>query len=256
LEFISVQLVGRLSKVNPESEPTFTLLAIMPDQPNPDIWYRAVRRIHSVLLRDTPDISVELIEQKLCTGIYCYPVNRTHPIFPKWPSIAQYIVSHCDTREWTALECWRYGTDPRREKNPVTVVVQVLETSTDSFIAIARYINIILGLFDQTDVDVLFRRNTSRACIGDLPVAVEGCAGTILPGVSLGMHNCPVGSSTLGGLVQLWLDHQWRTYALTCFHAVWPSENQRDVKRLNEIPDSLQGTVLSSLCTLKLINLI
>ncbi|KXG54559.1 uncharacterized protein PGRI_077030 [Penicillium griseofulvum] len=241
LELISVQLVGRLSKVNPESEPTFTILTIMPDQPNPDIWYRAVRQIHSVLLRDTPDISVELIEQKLCTGIYCYPVNRTHPIFPKWPSIAQCIVSHCDTREWTALECWRYGTDPTREKNPVTVVVQVLETSTYSFIAVARYINIILGLFDQIDVDVLFRRNTSRPFMGNPPVPVEACAGTILPGVSLGMHECSVGSSTLGGLVQVQLDHQWRTYALTCFHAVWPSENHRDIKRLNEIPDALKA---------------
>ncbi|KAJ5138430.1 uncharacterized protein N7515_003278 [Penicillium bovifimosum] len=74
-------------------------------------------------------------------------------------------------------------------------------------------------------------------------VPVEACAGAVLPGVSLGIHQCSAGSSTLGGLVQLQFanDSQWHTFALTCFHAVWPPANHRDVKRLNEIPDALRA---------------
>ncbi|KAJ5544668.1 hypothetical protein N7535_006939 [Penicillium sp. DV-2018c] len=179
------------------------------------------------LQRDAPDVSVELIEQKLCAGIYCSPVERTHPIFPKWPSIVQYIISHCDTREWTALECWRYGTDPVREHNPVTVIVQVVKTSTNSFIAASRDLHDTLALFNQENVDVLFRRDTSKPFMEDCYVPVEACAGAVL----LGFAN----------------DSKWHTFALTCFHAVWAPANHRDVKRLNEIPDALRGTVSPSL---------
>ncbi|KAJ5920581.1 hypothetical protein N7516_011439 [Penicillium verrucosum] len=67
LEFISIELVGRLSKVDPEPEPILTILVVMPDRPNPDIWYEAARRIQSELEGDLSGISVELIEEKLYT---------------------------------------------------------------------------------------------------------------------------------------------------------------------------------------------
>ncbi|KAJ5567632.1 hypothetical protein N7535_006938 [Penicillium sp. DV-2018c] len=198
LEFISVHLVGRLSKASPETEPVFTILVAMPDQPNPETWYSAVRRIHSELQRDAPDISVELIEQKLCAV---------------------------------------------REHNPVTVIVQVVKTSTNPFTTAARDLHGILALFDQENVDVLFRRDTSKPFMEDCYVPVKACAGAVLPGFSLGIHQCSAGSSTLGGFVQLQFanDSQWHTFALTCFHAVWPPANHRDVKRLTEIPDALRA---------------
>ncbi|CRL23847.1 unnamed protein product [Penicillium camemberti] len=165
LEFISIELVGRLSKVNPEAEPNLTILVVMPDQPNPDIWYQAVRRIQSELEGDLPGVSVELIEEKLYTKIYCSPVDSTHTILPKWYSIVKHILSHCDTRQWTSLECWRYGTDKVRERNPVTVIVQVRETSRNPLITTARDIHEILTLFNEADVDVLFQTNTNTLLI-------------------------------------------------------------------------------------------
>lgn len=77
----------------------------------------------------------------------------------------KHILSHCDTRQWTSLECWRYGTDKVRERNPVTVIVQVRETSRNPLITTARDIHEILTLFNEADVDVLFQTNTNTLLI-------------------------------------------------------------------------------------------
>ncbi|KAJ5187361.1 hypothetical protein N7449_010355 [Penicillium cf. viridicatum] len=230
LEFVYVRLVGRISKVDPEPEPILTMLIVMPDQPNPDKWYRALRHIQPELAKDIPGICVELIEEQLNRGIYCSPVNMGHPIFRKWPSIVNYILSHADFREWTALECWRYGTDTVRQLNPVTVIVQVRKTSTNPFITAARHLHGILAYFDLAEVDVLFQRDSDAPLIHNPTLYGDVCAGAIHPGISLGIHQCSAGTSTLGGLVQLQFSGktEWRTYGLTCFHAVWPPTNHRN----------------------------
>ncbi|KAJ5617636.1 hypothetical protein N7537_002750 [Penicillium hordei] len=230
LGFSYVRLVGRISKVDPEPEPILTMLIVMPDQPNPDKWYRALRHIQPELAKDIPGICVELIEEQLNRGIYCSPVNRGHPIYRKWPSIVDFILSHADFREWTALECWRYGTDTVRQLNPVTVIVQVRKTSTYPFITAARHLHGILAYFDLADVDVLFQRDSNTPLVQNPTLDRDVCAGAIHPGVSLGIHQCSAGTSTLGGLVQLQFSGQteWRTYGLTCFHAVWPPTNHRN----------------------------
>lgn len=237
LEFIYVELVGRISKVDPESEPLLTMLIVMPDQPNPDKWYRALRHIQPELAKDTPGICVELIEEKLNRGIYCSPVDREHPIIRKWPSI-----------EWTALECWRYGTDTVRQLNPVNVIVQVRKTSTNSFITAARHLHETLASFDLADVDVLFQRDSNVPLIQNPTLYGDVHAGAIHPGVSLGIHQSSAGTSTLGGLVQLQFSGktQWHTYGLTCFHAVWPPTNHRNPEWFN-IHNAVKGTLISSL---------
>ncbi|KOS47100.1 hypothetical protein ACN38_g1928 [Penicillium nordicum] len=131
----------------------------MPDRPNPNIWYEAARQIQSELEGDIWGISVELIEEKLYTGMYCFPVESTHTIRPKWLSIAEYILSHCDTRDWACLECWRYGTDRVTERNPVTVIVEVNKTHTNPSIKSARDIHEVLVFFNESGVDVLFQTN-------------------------------------------------------------------------------------------------
>ncbi|KAJ5509277.1 hypothetical protein N7527_011420 [Penicillium freii] len=211
------------------------MLIVMSDQPNPDKWYRACRHIQLELAKDTPGICVELIEEKLNRGIYCSPVDREHPIIRKWPSIVNFILSHADFREWTALECWRYGTDTERQLYPVTVIVQVRKTSTNPFITPARHLHEILASFDLADVDVLFQRDSNAPLIQNPTLYGDVGAGAIHPGVSLGIHQCSAGTSTLGGLVQLQFsgETEWRTYGLTCFHAVWPPTNHRNPQWFN-----------------------
>lgn len=248
LEFIYARLVGRISKVDPEPEPILTMLIVMPNQPNPDIWYRALCHIQPELAKEIPGICVELIEEKLNQGIYCSPVNKGHPIVRKWPSIVYFILSHTDFHEWTALECWRYGTDIVRELNPVTVIVQVRKTSTTAFIAAARHLHGILADFDLADVDVLFQRDSNVPLIQNPTLYRDVCAGAIHPGVSLGIHQCSARTSTFGGLVQLQFSGrtEWHTYGLTCFHAVWPPTNHRNPEWSN-IHDASQGRLISSL---------
>ncbi|KAJ9487106.1 hypothetical protein VN97_g6215 [Penicillium thymicola] len=57
----------------------------------------------------------------------------------------------------------------------------------------------------------------------------------IHPGVSLEIHQCSARISTLGGLVQLQFSGktEWRTYGLTCFHAIWPPTDHRNPEWFN-----------------------
>lgn len=126
LLYEDIAITGRLSRIDPEPVLVPTVLVRMPNQSQPELWYRAVRLISGELERcGHRGISVELIEQDLWRGLYCFPVERHHSIFSKWQNIVQQVLVHSDTSQWTGLDCWRYGTNPHRQSNPVTVIIRV-----------------------------------------------------------------------------------------------------------------------------------
>ncbi|KAI2730326.1 hypothetical protein CBS147332_2178 [Penicillium roqueforti] len=133
IEFSNVILKGRTSKVDPEPMPVPTLLVLMPDLPQPDLWYQAAKQIYHGLEPLLPGTSVEIIEEKFYDGLYCFPVEQTHSIHSKWRSIVDTILANLNIQEWTGIECWRYGTNTDRHLNPVTIIVEVDKTSTGSF---------------------------------------------------------------------------------------------------------------------------
>jgi hypothetical protein len=229
LHFSFVFLKGRTSKVDPEPAPIPTLLILMPDIPQPDLWYRAAKRIHSDLKPHMQGISVEIIEEKLYDGVYCFPVEQTHSIYPKWKTIAETLLANLDIQEWTGLESWRYGTNTAKHLNPVTIIVQVEKSSTQSFLTTHQIIRGILAHFDEPNVDILFMRDGKQNLVENPVLDLNSCRGAIHPGVSLGIHGSSARTSTLGGFVQLRFsgESHWHTYGLTCFHAVWPPEGKR-----------------------------
>lgn len=113
--------------------PVPTLLVLMPDLPQPDLWYQAAKQIYHGLEPLLPGTSVEIIEEKFYDGLYCFPVEQTHSIHSKWRSIVDTILANLNIQEWTGIECWRYGTNTDRHLNPVTIIVEVDKTSTGSF---------------------------------------------------------------------------------------------------------------------------
>jgi hypothetical protein len=82
LHFSFVFLKGRTSKVDPEPAPIPTLLILMPDIPQPDLWYRAAKRIHSDLEPHMQGISVEIIEENCTTAYTVSPSSRLTPFTP------------------------------------------------------------------------------------------------------------------------------------------------------------------------------
>ncbi|KAJ5812953.1 hypothetical protein N7447_009976 [Penicillium robsamsonii] len=234
IRFSVVVLKGRISKVDPEHTPIPTVLVLMPDHPQPDLWYQAAKQIHRDLEPSLPGISVEIIEEKLYDGLHCFPVERTHSIYSKWKKIAETILMNVNIREWTGLECWRYGTNTAGHLNPVTIIVEVDKTSTGSFLTAAQLIRGILAHFSESSADVLFMKDGKQPLVENLTIHRDACSGAVYPGVSIGIHGTSAGTYTLGGLVQLQLPNEsrWRTYGLTCFHAVWPPEENRSQQML------------------------
>ncbi|KAJ5165120.1 uncharacterized protein N7500_006950 [Penicillium coprophilum] len=226
LQYQGIRLVGRHSKIDPEPEQVTTLLVRMPNQPQPELWYRTANEIQQLLLRHLDHgISVEIIETDLFNGIYCSPVESSHSIVPKWKSLVQEIVARCPNKdEWLGMDCFRYGTNPHRSSNPVTVIIRVQKTSENSFVTAARYIHGILAAFKEPEVDVIFMKDGSKALTLNSTVPLEATNGSVYPGVSIGIHQSSAGCSTLGGFVQTRSKDQknWDTYALTCFHCVCP----------------------------------
>ncbi|KXG45491.1 uncharacterized protein PGRI_040400 [Penicillium griseofulvum] len=235
VEFSAVALKGRISKVDPEPTPIPTVVIIVPDVPQPDLWYKAVRKIHRDLDPWLHGISVEIIEEKLYNGLYCFPVEQTHSIYSKWETIAKYILSNLNIQEWTSLQCWRYGSNCDRHLNPVTIIVEVLKTSTESFYTAAQTIRGLLEQFHEPNVDILFMKDGKQAPVEETKIAhPKACRGAVYSGVSLGIHDSSARTCTLGGLVQIRLPNisRWHTYGLTCFHAVWPPEGTRSEQLL------------------------
>ncbi|KAJ5854876.1 hypothetical protein N7534_007419 [Penicillium rubens] len=228
LEYQGIRLVGRHSKVDPEPEQVTTVLVRMPNRPQPGSWYRATKEINQLLLRHHHHgISVELIETHLFNGIYCSPVESNHSIFPKWRNLAQEIVARCPNRhEWIGLDCFRYGTNPHRSSNPVTVIIRVRKTCESPFVRAARYVHGILAASGEAEVDVLFTKDGTKSFILNPTIPLEATTGSVYPGVSIGIHQSSADCSTLGGFVQLRFKDQkdWNTFALTCFHCVFPPE--------------------------------
>ncbi|OQE40329.1 hypothetical protein PENCOP_c006G00404 [Penicillium coprophilum] len=204
LQYQGIRLVGRHFKIDPEPEQVTTLLVRMPNQPQPKLWYRTAKEIHQLLLRHLHHgISVEIIETDLFNGIYCSSVESSHSIFPKWKNLVQEIVARCPNKdEWLGIDCFRYGTNPRRSSNPVTAIIRVQKTSENSFVTAARYIHGILAAFKEPEVDVIFTEDGSKPLTLNPTVPLEATNGSVYPGVSIEIHQSSAGCSTLGGFVQ------------------------------------------------------
>lgn len=248
LRFRSIELMGRLSKIDSEPHPVPTVLIQMPNYPQPEIWHRAARQIKRDLHRHNHHgLCVELIESDLLRGVYCSPVEIRHTIIPKWPDIVHRILAHANTSEWVGLDCWRYGTNTRKQLNPVTVIVRVAKSSENSFMTAARLIHGILAGFNEGAVDVLFMKDGTKSFVMHPTLPLESVSGSVYPGVSIGIHRTSEGSSTMGGFVQLRFknDEDWYTYGLTCFHCVHPPEPYRKDRSLQR-PEAKKGITHTS----------
>lgn len=241
IPFMDVSLVGRRSQVDPEPVPVPTVL-IITNHPARDTAKRLRREVAALF----PHICVEMIGEIHLLPIRCFPVEESHPIFPRWVPICEEILRKCDISEWVSVECWRWGVRESATENPVTVLVSVINKTQNTFVTSMRWIRGILAQagIRRTDVDVLFHKSEIQRCIANPILNREASTLPAHPGMSIGIRNSSAGSSTLGGLVQLQFgkDQEWQTFGLTCFHCVYPPEQHRQSLNLHLDAETGQNT--------------
>ncbi|KAJ5287369.1 hypothetical protein N7478_003055 [Penicillium angulare] len=210
-------VTGRISMVRSENEPIPTVLVVIPHQSprHSSKWCEAAQILHSMLDPQFPEISIELIDEKMMYRPECSPVPHSHSIIPKWKQICTGILnSRCDITEWTGIALWPYGIEDDPNKNRLTVLVSVLESAIGPFWTSARRIQDILVATNEHDIDVLFLKNEHWHRFdkpdylgiekGPRP-PTEICTNRVVyPEVSIGIQNSDTDTaSTLGGIAEL-----------------------------------------------------
>ncbi|CAG8030273.1 unnamed protein product [Penicillium olsonii] len=242
LKFSNMHIVLRKHKSQSDWATAIpTVLLVMPvgstSAPTPEAWYHAAWRIYNDLVRHALEMSVEIIEESLSKGIYFSVVSPKESIVPKWTLIA-YSIGKLAKPDWSGVECWRYGTNPDREENPLTVIVKVDKASKDSFVKEAKQVHRVLETFKEPDVDVFFQKSYETTFVRNPQLHPDSLLGGVYPGVSIGIQDSSAGSSTLGGLVELEMRQPDGTlsseiFAMTSFHCVWPPGNHRNHPKFN-----------------------
>ncbi|KAI9926149.1 hypothetical protein MW887_004612 [Aspergillus wentii] len=230
INYRSVQVTGRVSKVDPEPTPVPTVLVHARRRSILEDWWGLSRKIHAYVKKQLPGFCVEIIEDAVDIESFCYPVLLSDTIVEKWPTIRQTILVELQNQlwDWTALECWRFGRDEKNIlNNPVTVIVSVLKRADRSFDTNMQCIRDILAYFDEPNVDVLFMKDESKDYV---LLPEHALSRNAQPGVSIGIRNSSAGSSTLGGVVEVRFpgSPRWNPYGLTCFHCIYPPEENRE----------------------------
>lgn len=236
IPYRTIYLSGRLSKVDPESEPVPTVVVL-----TEKCSRHAARRIHRDIARRFPGISVELISDELLRPYFRFPVSPYESIFPKWVTLCRQMIWACQATgtvsQWASIECWRYGPNEDPAQNPVTVIVSVLKgpASQSSFITDTARIRGLLAEHGESNVAILFQAGRIVRQVYDPVLEVQDLSRSVRPGVSLGISSCSAQSYTLGGLVEIRHpgEQSWHSYALTCFHSVCaPRKKQHEFEHV------------------------
>ncbi|KAJ5720243.1 uncharacterized protein N7483_008177 [Penicillium malachiteum] len=100
----------------------------------------------------------------------------------------------------------------------------IYSSSGPSWDTACRRVQGILSQYGISDVDILFREDQIHRLATDSLIPKDVINSNVHPGISIGIHRGCAGSFTLGGRVQLrfqWTG--WKQFALTCFHAAYPT---------------------------------
>lgn len=230
----TVEILTRKSKVDPEHHglPTVLILARRSEQPVGQDWRAISRVVYAWMSKQFPGFNVEVLDEDEAQNPRCYPVVTTDSIYPKWEHISHAILQNLDVREWTSLQCYRYGIHREPSRNPVTILVTVYYSAEGRFESSQDKIQAILASFGETTTAIVFLQDEFKnltdfarpAELDDAAISEKA-----LPGVSLGIRNSSAGSSTFGGYIELLFPGQpWKQYGLTCFHCVYPPPGHRE----------------------------
>lgn len=236
IAYVEISIKNCISKVCPEDTPTATIVILAANNSKFNIWRKLTREIHSIF----SGFTVEVIDPELEIEPGCFPICKTDGIYEAWDAIRRHILNQFDIFDWTGLECWRYGRCPDPMGNPPTITISIREDSSKLHHTDTQRIRGILAQFGQTDVSILFMKDTPRVHASNRPLPMEACTQLAQPGVSIGIRG-KAGSSTLGGMIELRMpdSQEWHKFGLTCCHAVYPPDGHCPSSRL--IPGAEEG---------------
>jgi hypothetical protein len=212
-------------------------------------WYRAFANIRNFLQDEgCQHVNVEIADPRAENPPRCSMILPDDEILNFWPQVKPEILEVLGDEGWLTLDVMRFGCDEDVFKNDVTILVTKSESSSKNWTSVLE------GILRMIDVYPALKSVAVRILIGkpdtDSPMAQYGVDGwdrvrvalcqEATLGSSMGRFNDRSSVGTFGGLIQLQdqRTREWKTYGLTCFHCVIPSDiDQKDAKGTYILPE-------------------
>lgn len=192
-------------------------------------WLGAFKEIRTLCTSlGLPGMNIEFADKRGLQPVFSFSVERTKPVFGKWPILRPQIIEILGSQPWLALELLRRGKDLlTHSNNPVTVVVTIKETSQPDWTNVRDEIAKLLeeAGFGYIAVEigrgVVFNdANKNSRLLPDNAYSPEA-----KPGRSIGLRGSIESAGTFDCFVRLRFpkSDSWKIMALTCHHVVLPN---------------------------------
>lgn len=234
-------LSSQQSKFNPEPEPVPTIRVQAIRHVIDDLWLETARKIHNLLRQENfGHVSVEIIDPQALHPPRTLPVLKSDPMFNKWDSVLDCILRDVDLTDIQLIGCYRRGRNSGNE-NPVTVLV-IADVNSKRSWRITR--DMIAGILKRSNLPMVAvevvkdRKTRSMNFHQGNEFKEEFLQGKAMAGGPIAHSRNDVESGTLGGFIEL--QHpstlKWFCFALTCFHVIYPRDQDvEDQERAGEL---------------------
>lgn len=179
-------------------------------------------------------LGVEIIDVQATEEPRSFPIEPEDPIVSRWAAVEPRIIDVLLPTDVIAFTVIRRGKKERPKDNPVTLFVSIPEESEDDWLIVREQVTDVLDEAGLIDMALELSRGTywpqaGTDSIEPLPSDIWGAAA--MAGHSFSVYDCEH-SSTLGSFVDI--EHttgQWKTYAVTCHHSVFPTSKRTEWMR-------------------------
>ncbi|MCJ1379323.1 hypothetical protein MMC17_002424 [Xylographa soralifera] len=190
-----------------------------------DRWLELCQDLRRLFIsRGLSSLNIEIADRRGLLETISGIVEPSQPIVMLWPKLEIDVEQILGKRDWVILALLRRGTDSDSRKNPITISITISEDSTSDWVSVREK---IVQLLDQRQLPYLAVEITrgridyavsNREFLSEKSYEIPAKMGR-----SIGPHDFPKSSGTLGGFVKLQnAAGQWRTFGLTCYHCVAP----------------------------------
>ena len=199
------------------------------------LWRAVCVELRDFVTRASPPmpIGIEILDITAEEVTRSFPLYSDDPIVLSWSFVESPILSILLETDASLMTAVRRGKGDLPRENPETVYISVPEETETDWIYVRDRIVEVLDDNELPGVAVEISRGTpcEYGSFGSQELPDTIWEDAAVPGISIG----PLGSrrpysSTLGGFVQLEdAEGDWRTFGLTCYHAVFPPKPTDDL---------------------------
>lgn len=131
VDYMSFDICGRQSKIDPEKSPVPTLLVHANRHGLDNSWVNASRAISAYLkCEGQTGVSVEIVDPKLYDPLQYSSVLPTDAIFLVWDQVLEAILARINLADVNTVGCYRIGKSRNKHNNPPTIYITVSRSSS------------------------------------------------------------------------------------------------------------------------------